>query len=373
MVSRSWAAIASLVVRRRGPAAVASAAVLLVIAAPVLHLSLSAPDSRALARSATAPARAGVDALVGSGLGTGMLDPLEVLVPAGSDVAAVTPDGASSVSPEHVDPSSSPATAPGAWVAGERRVVDVWSSADASTASGADLRDGVRSRAAAVTGSAVGGSAAESDDAIDAYYGPRSLVVLAVVALVVFLLLARALRSVVLPLKALVLNALSLAASYGAVTFIWQDGHGSQLLGDTPATGAISTWIPLSVFALLFGLSTDYEVFILARIKEGYAAGADTATATVASIARTGRLVTSGALILFFAFVALGGGPGTDIKVLATALAVGILLDATLIRGVLAPALIALLGSANWWFPRPLARLLRTAPVQQGETAATHQ
>ena len=254
-----------------------------------------------------------MDALVGSGLGTGMPDPLEVLVRAGSDVAAVTPDGASSVSPEHVDPSSSPATAPGAWVAGERRVVDVWSGADASTASGADLRDGVRSRAAAVTGSAVGGSAAESGDAIDAYYGPRSLAVLAVVALVVFLLLARALRSVVLPLKALVLNALSLAASYGAVTFIWQDGHGSQLLGDTPATGAISTWIPLSVFALLFGLSTDYEVFILARIKEGYAAGADTATATVASIARTGRLVTSGATRCPENRVKLRAGPGRSL------------------------------------------------------------
>lgn len=367
VVSRSWAAIASLVVRRRGLAALTSAGLLLVIAAPVAHLSLSAPDSRALARSAVAPARAGVEALVGSGLGTGMLDPLEVLVPAGSTVAAVTPAGASSVSPARVSTPGPPAT--GSWVAGQRRVVDVFSAADASTTGGAVLRDAVRSRAAGIAGAAVGGSAAESDDAIRAYYGPRSLAVLAVVALVVFLLLARALRSVVLPLKALVLNALSLAASYGAVTFIWQDGHGSQLLGNTPATGAISTWIPLSVFALLFGLSTDYEVFILARIKEGYAAGADTATATIGSIARTGRLVTSGAVILFFAFVALGGGPGTDIKVLATALAVGILLDATLIRGVLAPALVALLGSANWWFPRPLARLLRTAPVRQGETA----
>ncbi len=370
VVSRSWAAVATAVVRHRVVATVVSSVALLVIAAPVLHLSLSAPDSRALARSATAPARAGVDALVGSGLGTGMLDPLEVLLPgpgpaggarsAGAAGAAVTPDGASSV-------------APTGWTAGDRRVVDVWTAADPSTADGADLRDRVRELAATVPGAAVGGSAAESDDAIDAYYGPRSLAVLAVVALVVFLLLARALSSVVLPLKALALNAVSLAAAYGAVVFIWQDGHGSQLLGDTPATGAITTWIPLSVFALLFGLSTDYEVFILARIREGYAAGQDTATATIASIARTGRLITSGALILFFAFVALGGGPGTDIKVLATGLAVGILVDATIIRGVLAPALVALLGSANWWFPRPLARLLRTAPVRQGQSAPAGQ
>lgn len=356
VVSPSWAAIARAVVRHRVVASVAAAVVLLVIAAPVLSISLSEPDARSLAPAATAPVRSGVTQLVDSGIGTGVLTPLEVLAPAGTAATALTPAGASAV-------------APAAWSAGGRQVVDVWSVPDAATSAAGRLRDEVRTRADAVAGSQVGGAGAESDDAIDAYYGPRSLAVLAAVAVVVFLLLARALRSVVLPVKALVLNALSLAAAYGAVVFIWQQGHGSQLLGNVPATGAITTWIPLSVFALLFGLSTDYEVFILSRIKEGYAAGLDTAPATVASISRTGRLVTSGALILFFAFVALGGGPGTDIKVLATALAVGILLDATVIRGVLAPALVALLGRGNWWFPRPLARLLRVPPVRQGEDA----
>ena len=356
IVSPSWAAIARAVVRHRVLAAVVSAAALLVVASPVLSLSLAQSDARSLAPAASAPVRGGVEALLDSGIGTGVLTPLEVLVPAGTAPGALTPADATSV-------------APATWTDGGQAVVDVWSTADAGTAAAGQLRDEVRGLAAAVPGARAGGPAAEEDDAVDAYYGPRSLAVLGVVAVVVFLLLARALRSVVLPLKALVLNALSLAAAYGAVVFIWQQGHGSQLLGDVPATGAVTSWIPLAVFALLFGLSTDYEVFILSRIREGYAAGEDTATATVGSIARTGRLVTSGALILFFAFVALGGGPGTDIKVLATALAAGILLDATVIRGVLAPALVALLRQGNWWFPRPLAWLLRVPPVRRGEAA----
>ncbi|WNI27662.1 MMPL family transporter [Streptomyces sp. ITFR-6] len=164
-----------------------------------------------------------------------------------------------------------------------------------------------------------------------------------------FLLLSRALRSFWLPVKALVLNVLSLGAAYGITVLIWQHGLGSEFLFGQSAAGAITVWVPIAVFAFLFGLSMDYEVFLLSRIREEHDAGADTDTATVLGVARTGRLVSSAALILFLAFVAPSRVPTTDVKILATALALGIVIDATIVRGVLAPALVALLGDANWW------------------------
>ena len=113
------------------------------------------------------------------------------------------------------------------------------------------------------------------------------------------------------------------------------------------------------MFAFLFGLSMDYEVFILARVREEYDHTGNTSTAVVTGLGRTGRLVTSAALILFLAFVSLASGPETEVKILATGLATGILLDATIIRALLVPALMTLFGSWNWWLPHPLARLLR--------------
>jgi RND superfamily putative drug exporter len=191
-----------------------------------------------------------------------------------------------------------------------------------------------------------------------------------VIALLTFLLLARAFRSVLLAVKALLLNLLSLAAIFGAMTWFWQEGHGSNAVFDIPATGAITFWLPLMVFAFLFGLSMDYEVFILTRMREEYDRTGSTEAAVVEGLGRTGRLVTGAALILFLAFASLASGPDTDLKVFATALGAGILLDATIVRALLLPALVALFGRWNWWLPRPLARVLRapipTTPEPQG-------
>ncbi|MDQ1695625.1 MAG: putative drug exporter of the superfamily, partial [Frankiaceae bacterium] len=129
------------------------------------------------------------------------------------------------------------------------------------------------------------------------------------------------------------------------------------------ATGAVTFWIPLMVFAFLFGLSMDYEVFILARIREEYGRKGTTDEAVVEGIGRTGRLVTSAALILFLSFVALASGPGTDLKTFASALGFGILLDATIVRSMLVPALVSLFGGWNWWMPGWAARLLRVPQV----------
>ena len=171
--------------------------------------------------------------------------------------------------------------------------------------------------------------------------------------------MARALRSLWLPVKALVLNVVSIAAAYGATVLIWQEGYGSELLFGVEASGVITTWVPIAAFAFLFGLSMDYEVFILSRMRESYDEHHDTDRAVVDGIANTGRLVTSAALILFLSFVALSTVPSTEVKILATTLAIGILIDAVIVRGLLAPALVAVLGHLNWTMPTWLRRPLR--------------
>jgi RND superfamily putative drug exporter len=182
------------------------------------------------------------------------------------------------------------------------------------------------------------------------------------IAAITFVLLVRTFRSLVLPLKAVILNLVSMSAVFGAIVFFWQQGHGSVALFGVSATGAITFWLPVLIFAFLFGLSMDYEVFILARMREEYDATGSTAQAVITGLGRTGRLVTSAALILFFAFAALASAPGTDIKVLGTALGVGILIDATIVRALLVPALVSVLGRWNWWLPVGLARVLRVEP-----------
>jgi len=197
-------------------------------------------------------------------------------------------------------------------------------------------------------------------------------VLLAVLAVITIIVLARAFGSLLLPVKAVLLNLASVAATYGVIVLVWQHGYGSRAIWSLPATGAITNWVPLIAFALLYGLSMDYEVFILTRIREEHDHGTPTGRAVVEGIGRTGRLVTGAALILFFAFAALSAGPETDLKVMATALGAGILLDATVVRALLVPALTAVLGSANWWLPRPARRLLRVpaSPASAGPAPA---
>jgi RND superfamily putative drug exporter len=207
----------------------------------------------------------------------------------------------------------------------------------------------------------VAGTGASVQDYSNAVFKKFPLVML-LIALTTFLLLVRAFRSLLLPLKAVILNVLSVAATFGFVVLFWQHGHGSHALFNVSATGAITFWLPALIFAFLFGLSMDYEVFILSRMREEYDKTGSTRHAVVEGLGRTGRLVTCAALILFLAFTALASAPGTEVKVLATALGIGILLDATIVRALLVPALVSLLGKWNWWLPSWLARPLRVEP-----------
>jgi RND superfamily putative drug exporter len=135
-----------------------------------------------------------------------------------------------------------------------------------------------------------------------------------------------------------------------------------------PATGAITMWVPLMVFAFLFGLSMDYEVFILTRIREEYDAAGSARDAVVVGLGRTGRLVTGAAAILMLSFVSMSTGPMTDLKILATGLGTGILVDAVVVRCLLVPAMVALFGKANWWMPGWLGKALRV-PALPSEAA----
>jgi RND superfamily putative drug exporter len=179
---------------------------------------------------------------------------------------------------------------------------------------------------------------------------------LAIIALATFALLFLMTGSVLIPVKALVMNALSLGASFGALVWIFQDGHLSSLLG-FQAFGAIEAWIPVIVFAFAFGLSMDYEVFLLSRIKEAHDEGCDTNHAVATGLQRSGKIITSAAFLVIVVFLGFAAGQTLGIKEFGLGLAVAVAVDATLVRMILVPATMTLLGRANWWAPAPLRRL----------------
>ena len=182
-----------------------------------------------------------------------------------------------------------------------------------------------------------------------------------IVVLLSALLLLVVFRSLVIPVQAAVMNLLSIGAAYGVLTAIFQWGWLHTLIGlDGPVP--IVSYVPLFMFAILFGLSMDYEVFILARMREQYDHTRSTDDAIVHGVGRTGWLVTSAALIMFLGFVAMASAPSTQVKMIATGLGAGIILDATVVRALLLPAAVALIGRFNWWLPRPVARVLRVRP-----------
>ncbi|MBF9130242.1 MMPL family transporter [Plantactinospora sp. S1510] len=347
--SRAWRAWAGGVVRFRWLAATVGVLILGALAVSATGLKLGDADSEALARSARPDAAAGLADLTRAGIPTGVLTPIEVLIPAGT----APPTGLDAL------PGSYAAVVPpdAGWQRGGTRLLVVLPRDEASSDGGKSTITRVRDTLTGVPGARVGGFGVLEKDAQQALYGPFP-VLLAVIGLITFILLARAFRSLLLALKAVLLNLLSLAASYGVLVLVWQHGYGSEVVWDIPATGAITFWVPLMCFAFLYGLSMDYEVFILARIREEYDRTGDTRTAIVEGIGRTGRLVTSAGLILFLAFLSLSTAPSTEIKILATGLGAGILLDATVVRCLLVPATVSLFGRGNWWLPNWAARLL---------------
>jgi RND superfamily putative drug exporter len=360
--SRAWTRWAEGVARRRWLAAGAGVAVLMALTLAATDLRLGMHDADTLAQSGDA--KEALVALEQSGIGEGALLPHEILIEGDTDPTQVARQlGATegvhgAVAPDAPD-----------WRRNRTALVDAIPVPDSGTDEGKATLASVRETAhAAGPDVRVGGQPAAYDDFIDAVYSSFPLM-LALITVTTFILLARAFRSLLLPAKAILLNVLSVAAGWGAVVLIWQHGYGSELIWGIEATGSIPSWVPLMSFAFLFGLSMDYEVFILSRMREEYDRSGSTDTAVIRGIGRTGRLVTSAALILFLAFTAMGSGPGTELKIFATALAIGILLDATVIRALVVPATVAVMGRWNWWLPRWPARLLRVEPSLPGRPA----
>ena len=360
--SRVFSSWASLVYRHRWVSAAAGLGIMALLMAPALSLHLGMPGSSAEATAG--PAHDALSVLVRGGVPAGVLTPAEVLTSSGSSAAVAA--HASSLSGVYT--AVAPSTPD--YVRGGTSIVTVLPVVESSGPAGQAAIAGLEH---ALVGSpgviGVGGDGASLIDFDHAVYGDFPLM-LALIAVATFLLLTRAFRSVLLAAKAVVFNLISLTAAYGVLTWVFQDGHGSQAIFGVPATGAITMWVPLMVFAFLFGLSMDYEVFILTRIREAYDSSADARSAVVTGLGRTGRLVTSAAAILMLSFVSMSTGPQTDLKILATGLGAGILVDAVVVRCLLVPAMVALFGRANWWLPGWLGRLLRVPAVTPAAPAA---
>ncbi|HWO61389.1 MAG TPA: MMPL family transporter, partial [Umezawaea sp.] len=205
-----------------------------------------------------------------------------------------------------------------------------------------------------------GGAPPQGVDFLDRAYGAFPWLVLCILALT-YLVLLRAFRSLLLPLKAVLLNLLTTAAVYGLLVTACRWDTTAGALGIDQG-GQIEGWIPIFLFAVLFGLSMDYEVFVVTRMREVWDETGDNARAVAVGLERTGRIVTAAALIMAAAFCGFLAGSVTGLRQLGLGLALGVLLDATLVRSILVPALMAVLRGYNWWLPASVARVLRVDP-----------
>ncbi|MCP9485340.1 MAG: MMPL family transporter [Gaiellaceae bacterium MAG52_C11] len=347
------------------PLAVGAAGMAIVAVLLFYGLQLNPADAKAEDLPGGGPAHVGAQVLTDAGITPGVHKPFQVAVdgeatPAELEQIADRLDEAEGIAGAAAPP---PARTDGF------ALVEAFSTTDGSSRETREtvlrLRDDVLPAAEVELGGGaqltLAGIPTEEREFISAVYGTFPYVLLFVIVLT-YLLLMRAFRSVFLPLKAVLLNLVSLGAAYGIIVFIFQKGNGSEAIWNVPATDSIISWIPLMIFAFLYGLSMDYEVFMLTRMREAYDETGNTVRAVSLGLARTGKLVTSAALVLMFAFFVLSTSPGTDIKQFGIGLAAGIIFDATVIRALLVPAIMRLMGRWNWWLPPWAARILRVSP-----------
>jgi RND superfamily putative drug exporter len=343
----AWGRWARFVLRR--PLAVAAVGLVIVAVLAGLGTQLNPNEAQLKYFPGTGTAIAARDQLAAAGISPGVMKPLNVLVESGGNAQQVA-------ARLRAVPGVVGASAPPSWKRGSNSFVEAFAAIDGAAPGIQGIVDRANASLNGTSGSLTG-VAATDRDFVHALLGSFPYA-LALVLLLSLILLTRAFRSPVLAVKAVVLNLLSLAAAFGIVVFIFQMGHGSSLWG-VAAAHSITAYIPVMIFAFLFGLSMDYEVFMLSRIREAYDETGSTAKAIELGLARTGKLVTSGALILALTFLVLSSTPGYEVKSLAIGLAAGIIFDATVIRAFLVPALMKLLGDANWWMPQWLGTVLR--------------
>ena len=348
--------------RRPWAAVVVATAALLALAAPVTGLRLGFPDAgNDPAGTSTREAYA----MLARGFGPGANGPL-LLVARTSDPAAAARVAADVRTVPGVAAVAPPAMAP----RGGAAVVSVIPRTSPQDPATQDLitrlRDGVLADAAVPV--MVGGTTASFMDQSDVTAARLPLFIGGVVGLS-FLLLLVAFRSLVIPAKAAVMNLLSIGAAYGVVSLLADGGWAGRLVGiDTPTP--VPPFIPVIMFAVLFGLSMDYEVFLLSRVREAFVAGGDTGEAVTEGLSRTARVISAAAAIMVAVFGAFALSDEVFLKLIGVGLATAILVDATLVRLVLVPAVMQLLGERNWWLPRWLDRLIPNAALEPARAAS---
>jgi RND superfamily putative drug exporter len=308
------------------------------------------------ARLSTLPGLGRVDAATGSYIGGQLVAPPNAASARFTAPAPATgPNGPNG--PDGPDGPDGPSVSAGTWLSAVPTV-------EPQSPQGETLVKAIRATAAPFP-TLVGGQSAQLVDSKASLWAKLPLAA-GIIALVTFSVLFLMTGSVVVPVKALALNLLSLTATFGAMVWIFQQGHLAGLLHFTP-TGTIDTTTPILMFCIVFGLSMDYEVFLLSRIKEEHDRTGDNVSSVALGLERTGRLVTAAALLLAVVFTAFATSEVTFIKLFGVGLTMAVLVDATLVRGVLVPAFMRLAGNANWWAPRPLARLYDRIGLSEAE------
>jgi putative drug exporter of the RND superfamily len=376
-----WHRLATAIMRRPVLFFCAAGGLMLALAVPALGLNLTGGDNRGV--PLTTESTKGLHVLETT-LGPGVLAQHQIVVdthrPGGAQDPSVLAAQRRLIAELRKDPQLIPSTiaAPALVpprVARQANLVDdtgrviqirVAGRTDAGTQTAMDLVDRIRDRtipAARFPSRAdvlLSGAPAFGVDFIDKAYGAFPWLVLAVLV-VSYLLLLRAFRSVVLPLKAVVMNLLSVSATYGVLVLVFQHGGGEWLgLQQSPQ---IEAWIPIFLFAMLFGLSMDYEVFLLSRVREEWDRRHDNEAAVAYGLEHTGRIITAAALIMIAAFAGFTAGSFVGLQEFGIGLSVAILLDATVVRAVLVPATMKLLGKWNWFMPERVRRALRLSPA----------
>ena len=362
-----WHRWSRVIQRRPWPGAIAGLVILVVLALPVLSMRLAFADAGNKPTSDTT--RQAYDLLV-EGFGPGFNGPmiLAANMPGGGrDLATVQQlsqrlqgtNGVAFATPPQPNPARNAA------------ILQVFPTSSPQSEQTANLVDRLRNDVIPQTTRGtdvdvkVGGITAGATDYAN-YTAERLPVFIGLVLLLSFLLLMIVFRSVLVPLKAVVMNMLSIGAAYGVIVAVFQWGWLKDLIGVAKA-GPVEAWAPMMLFAIVFGLSMDYEVFLLSRMREEYDRTGDNATAVADGLAATARVITAAALIMILVFSAFVLGEDRAIKLFGFGLAVAVFLDATIVRLILVPATMELLGDRNWWIPRWLDRILPTVHIEPGD------
>lgn len=363
-----WYRLATFVMRRPVPVLTVVLIGLAVLVAPFAGASYGLPDDRALSKDAQAAQvgdalREDFPALAGQGLqvvlegGKPSVDELSSYAAKLADVKGIERvDSSAGVFQDGERVAPAPPGAADAFDAADSTWLSLQSVTEAYSDDGQDMVADVRGLSPPEgTESKVSGMAAAYSDTLDSLWAALPYAAL-IIAVLTFVLLFLFTGSLLVPLKAIIMNLLSLTATFGAMVFIFQEGHLTFLAGDFTVTGQIDVTMPILMFCVIFGLSMDYEVFLLSRIKEEYHRTGDNTAAVAHGIQSTGRLITAAAGLMAIFFVALVFTSFTPVKILGLGTALAIIMDAAIIRGLLVPAFMRLAGNANWWAPGPLRR-----------------